>query len=174
MARIEFLDPETADPAQRAAIDEELRLRGRMTNLKRMQAHSPDALRIYGEWFTLFDRLAPAVGAPALFLLCHAISKAQEAEIPLGYFRRALSGLKIDPEQPVLEERLAAMQALGLTLGAQRGKVADEIWTAATAGLNAVARADLSAFCGIMVATTTFANLVMADPDEEILPYLTR
>lgn len=174
MARIDCLDVTAATEAQRSAIDEELRLRGRMTNLKRMQAHSPDALRIYGEWFTLFDRLVEPLGAPALFMLCHAISEAQEAEIPLGYFRRALFGQTIDPDAPVTDEKLAAMRALGLALGANRGKVPDEVWKAATKGLGSVPLADLAAFIGIMVATTTFANLVEATPDDEILPYLER
>lgn len=172
MARIEFLEQASATPEQLAAIDEELRLRGKMTNLKRIQAHSPDALRIYGEWFTLWDRLVGQLGAPALLFLCLAISRAQDAEIPVGYFKRALTALGIDPDSPVTDARQSALLAFGTALGASRGKVAEPIWSAATSGLASPALADFAAFCGIMVATTTFANLVEASPDAEILPFL--
>lgn len=174
MARIDFLETGSASVDQHAAIEEELRQRGRMTNLKRIQAHSPAALRIYGEWFTLWDRLVHPVGAPALLMMCLAISAAQEAEIPVGYFRRALAALGIDPDRVPEDERQACLQGLGSEIGANCGRVSDELWETATRGLDAPARTDLAAFCGIMVATTTFANLVQASPDKEILAFLAR
>lgn len=67
MARISRIDYDTAPPEIRAAHDEELRLRGRMTNMKRILLHSPAAHRIYAEWFTLratccglFSTIAPS------------------------------------------------------------------------------------------------------------------
>src|SRR5690606_31940081 len=70
MAQISQLDLADASAEQRAAHDEELRLRGRMTNMKRTLMHSPVALRVYGEWFALRDELAPVIGDRAILTLC--------------------------------------------------------------------------------------------------------
>ena len=53
MSQIPHIDYETASEEIRAAHDEEVRVRGNMTNMKRTLLHSPEAHRIYAEWFTL-------------------------------------------------------------------------------------------------------------------------
>ena len=107
MSHISQIDYETASDAIRRAHDEELRLRGRMTNMKRTLLHSPVAHRIYAEWFTLRDALHPVVDDRALWIFCLAISTASRSRIPIGFFRRALIGAGVDPDMLVLSEEEA-------------------------------------------------------------------
>lgn len=68
MSRISQIVYSEASPEIRAEHDEELRRRGRMTNMKRIMLHSPVAHGIYAEWFTLRDLLRPAIPDRAIWL----------------------------------------------------------------------------------------------------------
>lgn len=172
MPRITPLQEQDASPEQQEAIEQELRARGRMTNLKWIQARSPAALRIYGEWFTLKAALSPVIGDRAIFIFSLAISQAQGATIPVGFFRRALSGIGAHPDhlQPNAEETL--LQRFGTALGRDAHSVSDDLWAELRAAYDEVTLVNLVAFAGIMVATTVFANLVQAEPDQDILSFL--
>lgn len=146
--RIPGLDPESATPEQAAAIEAELAARGRMTRLKWVQAHSPEVLRIYGEWFTLRARLLPVLGATAINRFCLAVAEAQRAEIPTGYFLRALSDAGIDPRETPAEETESLLVAFGRHLGDAAGRVPDAIWNPLAARLGPVAMVDLAGFAG--------------------------
>jgi len=173
MPRIEPLKEQDASPEQKEAIAQELRARGRMTNLKWIQAHSPAALRIYGEWFALKAELSPVIGDRAIFIFSLAISEAQDATIPVGFFRRALSGIGAHPDHLQPTESEALLQRFGSALGQNNARqVPDDIWAALHETYDTVTLANLVAFAGIMVATTVFANLVQAEPDADVLPFL--
>jgi hypothetical protein len=172
MPRIAPLNEQNASPEQREAINRELQARGRMTNLKWIQAHSPAALRVYGEWFTLKAELSGQLGDRAIFIFCLAISEAQGAKIPVGFFRRALAGIgaHADHLQPDANERL--LQRLGTAIGQDARAVPDTLWDELQALFDEVTLVNLVAFAGIMVATTVFANIVQAAPDDDVLPFL--
>ena len=172
MPRIPPLKEDDASPDQRAAISQELAARGRMTNLKWIQAHSPAALRIYGEWFALKAELSPVIGDRAVFVFSLAISEAQGAAIPVGFFRRALSGIGADPDHLQPDEAEQLLQRFGTALGRDAQSVADDLWDELRLRYDAVTLVNLVAFAGIMVATTVFANLVRAVPDEDVIPFL--
>ena len=174
MAMIPPIDYATASEEIRAAHDEELRQRGRMTNMKRIQLHSPAAHRIYAEWFTLRDLLRPALGDRAIWLLSLAISESCRAEIPVTFFRRALIDSGLDPEgiEPTTDEAL--LIDFGTAIATDAYAVSDAIWAGLKARYDEPTLVTLVAFAGIMVATCVFSNAVRVDLDPELEGYRKR
>lgn len=172
MPRIEPLKEENASPEQRQAIESEMQARGRMTNLKWIQAHSPAALRIYGEWFSLKAELSHALSDREIFVFSLAISQAQDAPIPVGFFRRALSGLGTDPDHLQPDERESLLQQFGSVIGRDAHAVSDALWAELRQAYDDVTLVNLVAFAGMMVATTVFANIIKAEPDDDVIAFL--
>lgn len=172
MARIPQLAYAAATPQQQAARDEELRLRGRMTNMKRTLLHSPAALRVYGEWFTLRDELRPVLGDRPIWIFAHAISLASDSVVGTNFMRRALiqGGDNPDALNPTGDEAL--LQRLGAAIGKNPKSIPNDVWTALTARYTDKTLVDLIAFAGLMVATNVFTDAVDTDLDAELLPFL--
>ncbi|TPN76033.1 hypothetical protein FJ987_14575 [Mesorhizobium sp. CU2] len=171
MAHLSPIDYATASDEIRAEHDRELKLRGRMTNMKRILLHSPAAHRIYAEWFTLRDLLKPTLDDRAIWLFCTAIAETMRAEIPVTFFRRALIDNGFDPEkiQPSAEEAL--LMSFGKTVAIDANAVPDETWTALKSRYDETLLVNLTAFAGIMMATCMFTNAVKVDLDPELEAY---
>ncbi|TGP57298.1 hypothetical protein EN802_20765 [bacterium M00.F.Ca.ET.159.01.1.1] len=171
MAHLSAIDYATASEDMRAEHDRELKLRGRMTNMKRILLHSPAAHRIYAEWFTLRDLLSPTLDDRAIWLFSKAIAEMMHAEIPVTFFRRALIESGLDPEaiEPTAEEAL--LMGFGKAVAADANSVPDETWAALKARYDETLLVNLTAFAGIMVATCVFTNAVKVDLDPELERY---
>lgn len=174
MAQISEVAYGNAGAEQRAAYDEELRLRGRMTNMKRTLLHSPVALRIYGEWFALRAELLPAIGDRAIFLFAHAISKASQSLVGTTFMRRALKQMGADPDAPSSNEAEAELIRFGEAIAHDPNNVRDDLWAPLKARYTEKTLVDLVAFAGIMVATNVFANVVGTRLDEELGEFVER
>jgi hypothetical protein len=172
MAHIPQLPYEAASPEQRAAHDEELRLRGRMTNMKRTLLHSPAALHIYGEWFTLRDELRPVLGDRAIWIISHAISLASNSLVGINFMRRALIQGGDDPDALVLTQDETLLADFGTAIGRDPKSVPDAVWDGLRALYGDKTLVDLVAFAGIMVATNVFTDAVGTELDSELLPFL--
>ena len=171
MSHIPQIDYATASDTIRQAHDEEVRVRGRMTNMKRTLLHSPTAHRIYAEWFTLREELRPALDDRSIWFFSHAISEAMQSPIAVGFFRRAFAsaGLDINTVTPTTDERL--LIDFGRAMVANSNAVPDAIWGDLKARHDDTTLVNLVAFAGIMVATALFNNVVEVDFDPELLPY---
>lgn len=172
MAHIAQLEYRLATPAQQLAHDEELRLRGRMTNMKRTLMHSPSALRIYGEWFTLRDELRPVLGDRAIWIFCHAICVASNSPVGTGFMRRALIERGDNPDALELNETEALLVDVGTAIGSDPRSIGDHNWEALRALYPAKTLVDLMAFAGQMVATNVFTDAVQTTIDPELLTFL--
>lgn len=172
MSHIPQIDYETASEPIRQAHDEELRLRGRMTNMKRTLLHSPVAHRIYSEWFTLRDELHPVIADRALWIFCLAISAASRSKIPVGFFRRALIGAGRDPDMPLLTEEEAVLRQFGEAIVRDSNAVPPSLWDALKARYDEKTLVNLVAFAGIMLATAMFNNVVEVEFDRELEPFV--
>jgi hypothetical protein len=172
MAHIPQLSYEAATPEQQAAHDEELRLRGRMTNMKRTLLHSPAALRVYGEWFTLRDELRPVLGDRAIWIFAHAISAVSGTVVGTNFMRRALIQGGDDPDALELSEAEALLQRLGAAIGDNPKSIPEDVWIALAARYSDKTMVDLIAFAGLMVATNVFTDAVDTALDAELLPFL--
>jgi alkylhydroperoxidase family enzyme len=174
MPQISEVDYAAASPEQRAAHDDELRLRGRMTNMKRTLLHSPVALRVYGEWFALRGELEPVIGDRALFIFAHAISKAGQSLTGATFMRRALIQMGIDPDALVLSQEELALVHFGAAIAHDPNHVEDDAWAPLKARYNEKTLVDLVAFAGIQVATNLFMSVVGTRFDAELLQFAER
>ena len=167
MSHIPQIDYATASQEIRDAHDEEVRARGRMTNMKRTLLHSPEAHRIYAEWFTLRAELLPAISDREIWIFSHAISKALNSKIPITFFRRALVSNGFDPDALVLSDSEQLLKRFGSAIVADSNAVPENIWVELKTRYDAKVLVDLVAFAGIMVATAIFNNVVKIDFDTE-------
>ena len=165
MSQLPEIDYETASDEIRAAHDEEIRRRGRMTNMKRTLLHSPVAHRIYAEWFTLRAELDPAISDREIWIFSHAISKAAKSKIAITFFRRALISNGFDPDALELSEEEALLDAFGKAIVADSNAVPAELWTRLKERYETKVLVDLVAFAGIMLATAVFNNVVEVEFD---------
>ena len=174
MPRIAQLDQANATPEQQAAQAEELCQRGRMTNMKRTLLHSPAALRVYGEWFTLRDELQPVLGDRAIWIFCHAISLASGSMVGIGFMRRALVQGGDDPDALVLDETETLLVRVGTAIARDPKSITEADWLALQAHYTARTLVDLIAFAGQMIATNVFSDAVGTGLDAELAPYMAR
>jgi hypothetical protein len=168
MSHLPQIDYDTASEEVRAAHDEEIRLRGRMTNMKRTLLHSPAAHRIYAEWFTLRAELDPAINDRAIWIFSHAISKAAQSKIAITFFRRALINNGFNPNALELSDEEALLDAFGKAIVADSNAVPAELWVKLKERYETKVLVDLVAFAGIMLATAVFNNVVEVDFDPEL------
>lgn len=168
MSHLPQIDYDTASEEVRAAHDEEVRLRGRMTNMKRTLLHSPAAHRIYAEWFTLRAELDPDVSDRAIWIFSHAISKAAKSKIAITFFRRALINKGFNPDALELSDEEALLDAFGKAIVADSNAVPAGLWAKLKQRYETKVLVDLVAFAGIMLATAVFNNVVEVDFDPEL------
>jgi hypothetical protein len=168
MSHIPQINYETASEEIRAAHDEEVRIRGRMTNMKRTLLHSPAAHRIYAEWFTLRAELSPTINDRAIWIFSHSISKASKSKIAVTFFRRALINAGFNPDALELSEEEALLDAFGKAIAADSNAIPADLWVRLKARYVPKTLVDLVAFAGIMLATAVFNNVVEVDFDLEL------
>ena len=168
MAHIPQVDYAAATAEQQAAHDEELRLRERMTNMKRTLLHSPPALRIYGEWFTLRDELRPVLGDRAIWLFCLAISTSTASAVGTGFMRRALKHGGDDPDNLQLDATESLLTRVGTAIARDPKSITAADWQELRARYSPKTLVDLIAFAGQMVATNVFTDAVDTVIDPEL------
>jgi hypothetical protein len=168
LSHIPQIDYDTASDEIRQAHDEEIRVRGRMTNMKRTLLHSPTAHRIYAEWFTLRAELNPVIDDRAIWIFSHAISKASQSRIAITFFRRALVNAGFDTDALVLSGEEDLLARFGTAIVLDSNAVPEELWQELRARYSNKVLVDLVAFAGIMLATAIFNNVVDVDFDSEL------
>ncbi|OWW04590.1 hypothetical protein ATY81_00955 [Rhizobium sp. R72] len=167
MSHIPQIDYATSSEEIRAAHDEEVRARGRMTNMKRTLLHSPVAHRVYAEWFTLRAELS-SIADRSIFVFSHAISESAGSMIAITFFRRALINAGFDPDDMIFSEEEILLNAFGQAIVDGSNAIPTEIWTKLKHRYDAKTLVDLVAFAGIMLATAVFNNVVDIDFDPEL------
>lgn len=171
MPHIPMIDYATAPDHIREAHDEEIRLRGRMTNMKRTLLHSPQAHRIYAEWFTLREELLPAVDDRAIKVFCKAISEEVGSKIAVTFFRRALIQSGANPDALELREEDRLLNDFGRAIVRNSKDIPPDIWAALKIRYQNKTLVDLVALAGIMLATAVFNNVVEVPFDAELEPF---
>ncbi|WP_312223168.1 hypothetical protein [Rhizobium rhizoryzae] len=171
MPHIPMIDYATAPDHIREAHDEEIRLRGRMTNMKRTLLHSPQAHRIYAEWFTLREELLLAVDDRAIQVFCKAISEEVGSKIAVTFFRRALIQSGADPDELEMREEDRLLNDFGRAIVRNSKDIPPDIWAALKIRYHNKTLVDLVALAGIMLATAVFNNVVEVPFDAELEPF---
>src|SRR6267142_6937233 len=92
-------------PAARQELERQRAAHGRVTNMKRTLAHSPEALVALMTWYPLRDAVAAFLGDRATTLFAHAVSTEAECLICSTFFRRILIDAGEDPDRLRLDDR---------------------------------------------------------------------
>ena len=171
MAHIPMIDYDTAPQHIQKAHDDEIRARGRMTNMKRTLLHSPQAHRIYAEWFTLREELLPTVDDRSIQVFCRAISEEAGSKIAVTFFRRAIIQAGENPDALVLREEDQLLDDFGRAIARNSRDIPAQTWAALKLRYNNKTLVDLVALAGIMLATAVFNNVVEVQFDAELEPF---
>ncbi|WP_244639444.1 hypothetical protein [Aureimonas endophytica] len=118
------------------------------------------------------EALSARLSDRAIFIFSLAISKAQRSPIPVGFFRRALDHLGLDADNLELSDEERLLEEFGTVLGQDAHALSDALWEKLAGRFDQTVLVDLTAFAGLMVATTLFANVVRAEPDDDLVAFL--
>ena len=172
MSHVAYFDYTTAPPEARAAYDEELKVRGSVTNMKRTLLHSAPALKAYLEWYSLRDEVVPIIGSRAFVVFSHAISTENDCLLCSTFFRHALShaGLSPDSFTPAGDEPL--LIEFGRAIARRSSAIPPELWGRLKARFSQPELVKLVAFAGLMIATNVFNNTLEIAVDDHLQHYV--
>jgi alkylhydroperoxidase family enzyme len=171
MSRVPPLDYDTAPPRSRAEWDRQMAAHGRMTNMKRTLAHSPEALETYMRWYPLRDEVEAFLGKRLTLLFVHAISAETDCLICSTYFRRDLIEAGENPDDLELSEREETFVRFGRQIVKDPHGVTDAMAAAVQAHLEPAQMVSLTALAGLMVATNIFNNVLGVELDAHLERY---
>lgn len=177
MSRAGEMRYENASPSVRSAWEQEERVRGRVTNMKRTLLLSESAYTAYMGWYPLWDEVVKLVGERAAAAFAHAISSRNGCVLCTVYFRRALTEAGISPDafQPSGDEALLIRLAEALI--EDHNHIGDELWSDLEKRFSPSGLVNIVGFAGMMNAVNTFNSALRVDVDadlERFLPPLTR
>ena len=163
---------ETVTTAMRAAWDEEQRVRGRVTNMKRTLLLSEPAYIAYMGWYPLWDEVVKLVGARTAAVFAHAISARNGCVLCTVYFRRELMEAGISPEAflPTADEAL--LLRLSEAMIEDRNHIGDELWRDLCARFDQPGIVNMIGFAGMMIAVNTFNSALGIDVDADLERFL--
>src|SRR5205085_11790231 len=144
---------------------------GRVTNMKRTLAHSPEALTALMTWYPLRDAVASFLGDRATTIFAHAVSTETDCLICSTFFRRILIDAQEDPDHLALDDRERAVVDYGLALTKNDSRVPDAIHARIAAFLAPGQIVAPASFGAMMIATNGFNNPIEADLDESLGVY---
>ena len=139
--------------------------------MKRTLAHSPTALRVLLEWYTLRDEVRPFLGERLTLLFAHAISTQADCLICSTFFRRILVDSGENPDHLPLDDWEATVVEFARHLARDPNAISEELFNRLSARLVPDQVVALTAFGGLMVATNVFNNALRVDLDEYLWPY---
>jgi hypothetical protein len=163
---------ETLTSALRAAWDEEIRMRGRVTNMKRTLLLSGPAYHAYMEWYPLWDEAVKLVGDRAAAVFAHAISARNGCVLCTLYFRRELAEAGISPEAFTPTTSEALLIRLAESMIDNRNVIAEDLWKCLEATFDAAGIVNLVAFAGMMIAVNSFNSALGVQIDTDLERFL--
>lgn len=172
MSRAGLATYETLTGAMRAAWEEEKRVRGRVTNMKRTLLLSEPAYGAYMGWYTLWDELVALVGSRAAAVFAHAISARNGCVLCTVYFRRELMEAGITPEAFTPSADEALLMRLAEAMVEDRNHINDDLWRDLSARFDAAGVVNIIGFAGMMVAVNTFNSALAVDLDADLEQFL--
>jgi alkylhydroperoxidase family enzyme len=171
MRRITRLDYDQMLQEMKAAHLEQVRLHGRMTNMKKTLAHSPVAFRSLMTWYDLRDNVVPFLGDRLTNLFAHSISNQTDCLICSTFFRRILKDAGENPDHLELNETEQLVVEFGRQLVTDANSVSDELFAKLRGRFSESEVVDLTAFGALMIATNIFNNALKIELDDYLVPY---
>ena len=171
MTRIAPAEPAETPEDSRALAAAHEATGGRMTNMKRTAARSPETLEMLLTWYPLHDRVAAFLGERRAQLFCHAISAQNDCLICSTFFRRLLIDKGEDPDALELDADDELIVALGRRVATDPHGVDEEMFAALRERFDEEEIVALSGFGAIMVATNVFNDALGVPLDGYLEPY---
>lgn len=171
MARIPPLDRETAPKGSLPTWDHQIERFARMTNMKRTLAHSPQALRILMEWYTLKDTVQPFLGERLTILYSHAVSSETDCLICSTFFRRIMIDWGENPDALNLTPEEQSVVDFGQALARDQHRVSDAVYAPIAKRYTEEQIVALTAFGAMMVATNIINNVLQVELDEYLYEF---
>ena len=145
---------------------------GRLTNQKAVMLNDLDTFQIYMGWYTLFDKLAAAIGERAVHVFAHAISEENDCLICSVFFRQILIDGGSDPENAVTTELEDLLLELGQAIARTPSAVPEALYDRVERLIpDSGSRTVLVAFAGQMVATNVFNSVGRVPLDQVLYGY---
>ncbi len=171
MTRIAPADADHLPEASRELAAAHEAAGGRMTNMKRTAARSPETLRMLLTWYPLHDRVAGFLGERRAQLFCHAISAQNDCLVCSTFFRRLLIDAGEDPDALELDGDDDLLVALGRRLATDPHGVDDELFGRLRERFDEEQVVALIGLGAIMVATNVFNDALGVPLDGYLEPY---
>jgi len=170
MAIVPLAHRETATPELQAAWDE-LEKVHKVSNMKAVALHSPEALHTILEWYALFKKVKPFLGERAAILFCDAISRRNRCELCATFMHREIVKWGEDPFDLKLDERDAAVVAFGRGLAGDPNGIADEVYTTLKKYFDTAQIVDLTTFGALMIVNNVFNSALKIELDDDLDEY---
>src|SRR5262249_35273941 len=155
----------------RAEWDRQVRVHGRMTNMKRTLAHNGASLHALMEWYPLRDEVRLFLGERLTDIFAHAVSAETDCLICSTFFRRILIDGGEDPDHLALNDRERDVIEFGRLLATGGHDVSDALFGRLACWLAPAHIVTLAAFGSLMLATNVFNNVLQVALDEYLEPY---
>jgi alkylhydroperoxidase family enzyme len=171
MSRIPIPDYDQMNSEMKAAFDEQVKLYGRMTNMKKTLTHSPVAFRALMTWYDLQNEVRPFLGDRLTNLFSHSISSETDCLICSTFFRRILIDAGENPDQLALDERESAVVEFGRHIAKNANAVKPTLMSRLKNFFSDQQMVSLTAFGAMMVATNVFNNALDIKLDDYLISY---
>ncbi len=157
-------DDEFSPEAAAAAAAFQAEHPGPLSNLDRALLGSAPVFEAYLGWFMARDEVVPYLGERAVDLFSLAVSRAQHAPYPVGFFTARLTANGDDPDAPHVTEAEQLLLDWGAAIGSADG-VADELSARVEETFQPKLRLALTAFAGLMIAVCVFTVVGQVPPE---------
>jgi alkylhydroperoxidase family enzyme len=170
MARIAFVNPESASPEVKAAYEETVREHS-ISNMKAVLLHLPVALHAVLEWYKLFAQVKPFLGERLAILFCDGISRQNSCELCATFMHREIVKCGEDPYNLKLDEREQAVVDFGRQLAKNPNEVSDSLFAILAKHFTSAQIVDSTVFGALMIVNNIFNSALKIDLDTSLDDY---
>lgn len=171
MAYISKVKYEEASDEVKALIDEQIRVNGKITNMKLTLLHSIPAYHALMEWFPLEKTIEEFLGERAVNFFCYAISEENDCLLCSAFFRKILKELEIDFETFEFTPEESVLIEYGKAIVSDANNIPREIFDELKKYWNEEQIVAITAFATIMIATNIINKTLNVDVDDNLIPY---
>lgn len=171
MAYISKIKYEEASDEVKALIDEQIRVNGKITNMKLTLLHSPVSYHALMEWFPLEKEIEAFLGERAVNFFCYAISQENDCLLCSAFFRKILKELDIDFETFSFTDEESLLIEYGKAIVSDANNINEELFEKLKKYWSEEQIVAITAFATIMIATNIINKSLKVEVDDSLIPY---
>lgn len=171
MAYISKVKYEEASDEVKKLIDEQIKVNGKITNMKLTLLHSIPAYHALMEWFPLEKTIESFLGERAVNFFCYAISEENDCILCSAFFRKILKELDIDFDTFAFTEEENLLIQYGKAIVKDANNIPEELFDDLKKHWNEEQIVAITAFATIMIATNIINKSLAIDLDDNLVPY---